>query len=110
MRADMRLPVLAGRGRMYFVSTRVSGRPSCCGALTIRNGFTHHPQKQETYRFFKGETALPERIIMLDGSGSISFDVLAWLSEQRVSLIQINWKEKWLRSLRQMATLQIHFV
>jgi CRISP-associated protein Cas1 len=29
---------------------------------------------------------------MIDGSGSISFDVLAWLSEQRVSLIQINWK------------------
>jgi len=62
------------------------------GALTIRNGFTHYPQKQETYRFFKGELVLPERIIMLDESGSISFDVLAWLSEQRVSLIQINWK------------------
>jgi CRISP-associated protein Cas1 len=29
---------------------------------------------------------------MLDGSGSITFDVLAWLSEQQVSLIQINWK------------------
>jgi CRISP-associated protein Cas1 len=29
---------------------------------------------------------------MLDGSGSISFEVLSWLTEQRVSLIQINWK------------------
>ena len=27
----------------------------------------------------EGELALPERIIMLDGSGRISFDVLAWL-------------------------------
>jgi hypothetical protein len=50
------------------------------GALTIRNGFTHYPQKQETDRFFKGELTIPPRIIMLDGSGSISFDVLSWLS------------------------------
>jgi CRISPR-associated protein Cas1 len=27
----------------------------------------------------------------LDGSGSLSFDVLSWLHEQDVSLIQINW-------------------
>jgi CRISP-associated protein Cas1 len=75
--------VLSGHG----ISLRIEG-----GALTVRNGFTHYPQKQETYRFFKGELAIPERIILLDGSGNISFDVLAWLSEQRVSLIQINWK------------------
>jgi CRISP-associated protein Cas1 len=62
------------------------------GALTIRDGFTHYPQKQETYRFFKGELTIPPRIIMLDGSGSISFDVLAWLSEQNVPLIRIDWQ------------------
>lgn len=62
------------------------------GALTIRSGFTHYPQKQETYRFFKGELSIPERIIVLDGSGSVSFDVLSWLSEQGVSLIRINWR------------------
>ena len=28
---------------------------------------------------------------MLDGSGGISFDVLAWLSEQGVTLIQLDW-------------------
>jgi CRISP-associated protein Cas1 len=28
----------------------------------------------------------------LDGSGSISFDVLSWLAEQKVSLIRIDWK------------------
>ena len=75
--------VLSGHG----ISLCIEG-----GALTVRNGFTHYPQKQEARRFFKGELAIPERIILLDGSGSISFDVLAWLSEQRVSLIQINWK------------------
>jgi CRISPR-associated endonuclease Cas1 len=62
------------------------------GALTIRNGFTHYPQKQETYRFFKGELSIPERIIVLDGSGSVSFDVLSWLAEQGVSLIRIDWR------------------
>jgi CRISPR-associated protein Cas1 len=75
--------VLCGHG----VSLRIAG-----GALTIRNGFTHYPQKQETYRFFKGELTIPPRIIMLDGSGSISFDVLAWLSEQNVPLIRIDWQ------------------
>jgi hypothetical protein len=61
------------------------------GALTIRNGFTHCLQKRETYHFFKGELTIPPRIIMLDGNGSISFDVLA-LSEQNVPLIRIDWQ------------------
>jgi CRISPR-associated protein Cas1 len=62
------------------------------GALFIRNGFTHYPQARETFRFFRGSLALPSRIIMLDGSGSLSFDVLGWLSEQKVPLIRIDWK------------------
>jgi CRISP-associated protein Cas1 len=28
----------------------------------------------------------------LDGDGSISFDVLSWLNEQKVSLVRINWR------------------
>jgi CRISPR/Cas system-associated endonuclease Cas1 len=28
----------------------------------------------------------------LDGSGSISSDVLSWLAEQKVALIRIDWK------------------
>jgi CRISP-associated protein Cas1 len=61
------------------------------GTLLVRNGFTHYPQKQETYRYFKSDADLPSRIIMLDGSGSISFDVLIWLNEQKVPLIKIDW-------------------
>src|ERR1700722_6303182 len=68
--------ILAGHG----VSLRVEG-----GSLVIRNGFTHYPQKREIIRYFRGDVALPKRIILLDGSGSISFDVLSWLSEQKVS-------------------------
>ena len=62
------------------------------GALIVRNGFTHYPQQQETLRLFKGDRTLPPRIIMLDGSGSISFDVLAWLGEQNIPLIRIGWQ------------------
>jgi CRISP-associated protein Cas1 len=75
--------ILAGHG----VSLRIEN-----GALTIQNGFTHYPQKREIIRYFRGDVALPERIILLDGSGSISFDVLSWLAEQKVSFIRINWK------------------
>jgi CRISPR-associated protein Cas1 len=62
------------------------------GALLIRDGFTHYPQPDEIYRFFRGDPALPPRIIMLDGSGGLSFDVLSWLAQQGVALIHIDWK------------------
>jgi CRISPR-associated protein Cas1 len=75
--------ILAGHG----LSLRIEN-----GALTIQNGFTHYPQKREIIRYFRGDVALPERIILLDGSGSISFDVLSWLAEQKVSFIRIGWK------------------
>jgi CRISPR-associated endonuclease Cas1 len=74
--------ILTGQG----VSLRVDN-----GALLIRDGFTHYPQTQKTYRFFKGDLALPSRILLLDGSGSISIDVLSWLSEQTIPLIRIRW-------------------
>jgi CRISPR-associated protein Cas1 len=75
--------ILSGHG----VSLRIEN-----GALTIRNGFTHYPQEKELYRFFKGELSIPERIILLDGSGTVSFDVLSWLAEQQVDLIRIDWR------------------
>jgi CRISPR-associated protein Cas1 len=62
------------------------------GTLLIRNGLTHYPQDREIHRFFRGGLDLPARIIVLDGSGSISFDVLSWLSEQGVSLVRIGWQ------------------
>ncbi len=74
--------ILAGHG----VSLRIEA-----GTLVIRNGFTHYPQKQETYRYFKGDADLPPRIIMLDGSGSITFDVLTWLNQQKVPLVKVDW-------------------
>ena len=74
--------VLCGHG----ASLRVQA-----GTLLVRNGFTHYPQQREEFRYFRGDLDRPALIILLDGSGSISFDVLDWLAEQDVPLIRISW-------------------
>ncbi len=74
--------ILTGHG----TSMRIEG-----GALSIKQGFTHFPQKAEQIRFFRGDLKLPRLIMLLDGSGSISFDVLSWLGEQGVALARIQW-------------------
>lgn len=61
------------------------------GALLIKQGFSHYPQKAERQRYFPGSRDIPERILLLDGSGSLSFDVLSWLGEQGVALARIKW-------------------
>jgi CRISP-associated protein Cas1 len=62
------------------------------GALVVRNGFTHYPQHQEQWRFFPGDRNSPSRIIVVDGSGGLSFEVLTWLSNQNIPLIKIDWR------------------
>ena len=62
------------------------------GALLVRDGFTHYPQAVREHRFFKGARDLPSRIVVLDGNGSLSFDVLSWLAEQQIPLIKIDWR------------------
>jgi CRISP-associated protein Cas1 len=62
------------------------------GTLFVRNGFTHYPQAREEFRFFRGDPHLPNRIIIFDASGSISFDVLEWLGQRSIPLIQIDWQ------------------
>lgn len=74
--------ILCGHG----VSLRIEN-----GALAIRDGFTHYPQRQSSYRYFRGDLDLPPRILLLDGSGTLSFDVLSWLAEQAVTLARIKW-------------------
>lgn len=72
--------ILAGHGNSMRIEK---------GALVIKQGFTHYPQKQECHRYFKGDLDLPRIIILLDGSGSLSFEVLSWLAEQSVALARI---------------------
>jgi CRISPR-associated protein Cas1 len=74
--------ILCGHG----VSLRVEN-----GALVIRDGFTHYPQEQARYRFFAGGLDIPPRILLLDGSGTLSFDVLSWLADQDVALARVKW-------------------
>lgn len=74
--------ILCGHG----ISLRVEH-----GALIIRDGFTHYPQKQARHRFFPGSREIPERIILLDGSGTLSFEVLSWLADQSVAMARVRW-------------------
>lgn len=74
--------ILCGHG----ISLRVEG-----GTLAVKNGFTHYPQKQETFRYFCGDLDRPARIIAVDGSGALTFDVLDWLAEQDIPLIRVSW-------------------
>ena len=74
--------ILCGHG----ISMRIEN-----SSLVIRDGFTHYPQEQSKYRFFAGDLELPTRIFLLDGSGTLSFDVLSWLAEQGVSLARVKW-------------------
>ena len=60
--------------------------------LLIRNGFTHYPQKLEEIRFFPGDANLPDRMVILDGSGGISFDALNWMSDQKIEFVQLDWR------------------
>lgn len=74
--------ILCGHG----ISMRIEN-----GALVIRDGFTHYPQKQAQYRHFPRDLDLPTRILLLDGSGTLSFDVLSWLAEQGIALARVKW-------------------
>jgi CRISPR-associated protein Cas1 len=62
------------------------------GALVTRDGFTHYPQAQRTWRFFPGEWRLPSRIVLVDTDGALSLDVLAWLAQQRIPLVMLDWR------------------
>ena len=74
--------ILCGHG----VSLRIES-----DALVIRDGFTHYPQTQAKYRYFPGDLDMPTRILLLDGSGTLSFDVLSWLACQGVALARVKW-------------------
>jgi len=62
------------------------------GTLLVQNGFTHYPQKREELRLFPGDSRLPSRIIALDSDGSISLDVIKWLSQQHIPLVLLSWQ------------------
>jgi CRISPR-associated protein Cas1 len=75
--------VLTGHGMRLHVDN---------GALLVRNGFTHYPKAMDERRYFPGDRRRPSRIVVVDGSGSLTFDVMTWLSEQNIPLIRIDWR------------------
>lgn len=74
--------VLNGNGLSIFIDK---------GALNVKGGFTHYPQEKHEWRFFKGELTIPPRIVIVDGSGSITIDALDWMAEQSVDLIRLKY-------------------
>lgn len=60
--------------------------------LLIRSGFTHYPQKAEEIRLFPGDPNIPDRIIVLDGSGGITFDALNWMAEQEINFAKLDYR------------------
>lgn len=62
------------------------------GALLVRNGFTHYPQKREEWRIFPGDRHMPSRIVLIDTDGSVSVGVMRWLTEQHVPLVMLDWQ------------------
>ena len=61
------------------------------GRLVIRDGATHFPSAPRQYAFFKGSLELPLRIVVIDGSGSITLDAIDWLQEQNIPLIRVRF-------------------
>ncbi|MAI89048.1 CRISPR-associated endonuclease Cas1 [Ponticaulis sp.] len=61
------------------------------GRLIIRDGATHFPSEPREFAFFKGSLELPLRIVVIDGSGSITLDAIDWLQEQNIPLIRIRF-------------------
>lgn len=53
---------------------------------------THTKLARGTHRFLPGSNGIPQKIVILDGSGSVSLDVLRWLSEQGVPLVRSDWR------------------
>jgi CRISPR-associated protein Cas1 len=60
--------------------------------LLVRDGFTHYPQAAREIRFFPGDPNIPDRIIILDGSGGISFDALNWMADQEINFVRIDFR------------------
>ena len=73
MRGEVALaPKDGALGSLWFLAATAHRFGSKGGSVLIHNGLTHHPQARETFRFFRGDLSLPSRIILLDGSGTIS--------------------------------------
>lgn len=62
------------------------------GTLLVRDGFSHYPQARSEIRIFPGDPNRPTRILIVDGSGSVTFDVIDWLREQDIPLVRVDWR------------------
>ncbi len=62
------------------------------GTLLVRDGYSHYPQTRSEHRIFPGDANRPTRILVVDGSGGVTFDVIDWLREQDIPLMRVDWR------------------
>src|ERR1017187_4600600 len=94
LRTARRTPIRRPRARPEPLIVTGHGAHLCIerGALVIRNGFTHYPQPRQEWRLFPGDWRLPSRIVLVDVRGSISVEVIRWLSLHNVTLVFLDWR------------------
>jgi len=69
------------------------------GALEIRHGFTHYPQKAMEQLLFPGDRRMPSRIVLIDPDGMVTFDVMEFLSRHSIPLVVLDWRGRVVTSL-----------
>lgn len=74
---------LAGHGSLI----RVDGN-----TLVVRSGFTHYPQRGHEHRYTPRDKALPDRIVALASSGSITIAALGWLAQNHIPVVLVDWR------------------
>jgi CRISP-associated protein Cas1 len=84
----------SGAGRVLILSGHGVSLRLERGGLVVRSGFTYYPQRPVIERIFPADRSKPERIVVLDSDGSISFDVLRWCDRQGISVAWLNWQGK----------------
>ncbi len=62
------------------------------GALEVRHGLTHYPQQPRTDLFWPGDRRMPSRIVLIDVNGMVTFDVVAFLSRERIPLVVLDYR------------------
>ena len=68
-------------------------------SLDVTYGLTHHPQRRRVQLFFPGDRKMPSRIVLLDASGAITFDVVEFLARHDITLVMLDFRGRLVGSL-----------
>ncbi|MEM7005225.1 MAG: CRISPR-associated endonuclease Cas1 [Pseudomonadota bacterium] len=89
---EPRIKYPSKRNRSLVLAGHGAGIQIKNNALVVKNGFSHWPQEQQIWTYYPADPKLPDRIVMIDGSGTMSFAAMDWLKTQGVAFIRIDWR------------------